>query len=134
MSNYKSSWLYRSFFIETFYYWIHHSLYWRFCKRKSVDTLFHKQFYLGNPRYVLNEPFCLTLCSEGQQLLFSVLIRLRFPQSKSVSQIIGSGYGDTRIKRLRKFEKIDYRLRKAELHQVNLILIRIRISKTRRHY
>ena len=32
-----------------------------------------------------------------------------------MSQIIRSQYGDKVIKRLRKFEKIDYRLRKAEL-------------------
>ena len=36
-------------------------------------------------------------------------------KSKSLSQIIRRRYGDKIIKRLRKFEKIDYRLRKAEL-------------------
>ena len=46
-------------------------------------------------------------------LLF--LIRFRFRHSKSLSQIIRRRYGDKIIKRLRKFEKIDYRLRKAEL-------------------
>ena len=48
-------------------------------------------------------------------IVFLFLIRLRFPQLKSVSQIVKSRYGDTTIKRLPKFEKIDYRLRKAEL-------------------
>ena len=46
-------------------------------------------------------------------IAFLVLLRLGLPQSKSVSQIIRSGYGDTTIKRLKKFEKIDYRLQKA---------------------
>ena len=48
-------------------------------------------------------------------IVFLFLIRLRFPHSKSLSQIIRRRYGDKIIKRLRKFEKIDYRLRKAEL-------------------
>ena len=46
---------------------------------------------------------------------FLFLIRLRFPQSKSLSQIIRRRYGDKIIERFRKFEKTDYRLRKAEL-------------------
>ena len=49
-------------------------------------------------------------------IAFLFLILLRFPQSKSMSQIIRSQYGDTIIKRLRKFEKIDYGLRKAKLN------------------
>ena len=49
-------------------------------------------------------------------IVFLFLIRLRFPHSKSLSQIIRRRYGDKIIKRLRKFEKIDYRLRKAELN------------------
>ena len=48
-------------------------------------------------------------------IVFLFLIRLRFPHSMSLSQIIRRRYGDKIIKRLRKFEKIDYRLRKAEL-------------------
>ena len=48
-------------------------------------------------------------------IVFLFLIQLRFPHSKSLSQIIRRRYGDKITKRLRKFEKIDYRLRKAEL-------------------
>ena len=48
-------------------------------------------------------------------IVFLFLIRLRFPQSKSLSQIIRRRYGDKIIERFRKFEKTDYRLRKAEL-------------------
>ena len=47
-------------------------------------------------------------------IVFLFLIRLRFPHSKSLSQIIRRRCGDKTIKRLRKFEKIDHRLRKAE--------------------
>ena len=47
-------------------------------------------------------------------IVFLFLIRLRFLHSKSLSQIIRR-YGDKIIKRLRKFGKTDYRLRKAEL-------------------
>ena len=48
-------------------------------------------------------------------ILFLYLIRLRFPQSKSLSQIIKRRFGKKIIKRLRKFKKIDCRLRNAEL-------------------
>ena len=47
--------------------------------------------------------------------VFLFLIRRRFSQSKPVYQIIKSQYGDTAIRRLRKFEKTDYRVWKAEL-------------------
>ena len=60
-----TSGLCRSLFIKTFYFWIHCSLYWRSYKRKSIGTLFHQQFSLENPRYVLNGPFSLTTCSWG---------------------------------------------------------------------
>ena len=52
---------------------------------------------------------------EGSSIVFLLLIRLRFPHSKSLSEIIRRRYGEKTIKRLRKFEKIVYRLRKAEL-------------------
>ena len=48
-------------------------------------------------------------------IIFLFLIWLRLPLSKSVSQITGSWYGDTTIKRLQKFKKIDYRFQKVEL-------------------
>ena len=49
-------------------------------------------------------------------IVFLFLMRVRFLQSKSVSQIIRSRYDDTTIRRLRKFEKIKYPLRKAEVY------------------
>ena len=53
-------------------------------------------------------------------IVFLFLIRLRFPQSKSMSQITRRRYGDTAIKRLR----IAYRLRKAELDLKSLVRYR----------
>ena len=64
---------------------------------------FDQQFSLENPRYVLNELFILQHVHEGSR------------DCLSVSQIIRRWYGDKIIKRLRKFEKIDYRLRKDEV-------------------
>ena len=48
-------------------------------------------------------------------IVFLFLIRLRFPKSKSISDIIRRRYSQSTLKRIRKFEKLDYRLRKAEL-------------------
>ena len=57
-------------------------------------------------------------------IIFLFLIWLRFPQSKLVSQLIRSRYGDTTIKRLQKSRKIDYRLQKAELYWEFLVVCR----------
>ena len=48
-------------------------------------------------------------------IAFLFLIRLRFPKSKLISDIIRGRYSQSTLKRIRKFEKLDYRLRKAEL-------------------
>ena len=61
-------------------------------------------------------------------IVFLFLIRLRFAHSKSLSRIIRRRYGDKIIKRLRKFEKIDYRLRKAELDLEFLVKCRDNIA------
>ena len=42
------------------------------------------------------------------------MIRLRFAKSKSISDILRRRYRQSTLKRIRKFEKLDYRLRKAE--------------------
>ena len=46
-------------------------------------------------------------------LLF--LVRLRFPVDKSIAYVLRSRYGNTVVKDIRKFEKIDYALRKCKL-------------------
>ena len=57
-------------------------------------------------------------------IVFLFLIRLRFPQLKALSKITRSQYFDTAVKRLRKFEKNDYRLRNAEPDQEFLVRYR----------
>ena len=47
--------------------------------------------------------------------VFLFLIRLRFPKSKLISDILCRRYGQSTLKRIRKFEKFDYRQCKAEL-------------------
>ena len=51
-------------------------------------------------------------------LVFLFLIRLHFLHSKSVVEVIRKTYGQDTIKNLRKLEKLDYRLRKAQIDQV----------------
>ena len=43
------------------------------------------------------------------------LSRLRFPRKKSITQIIKERYGIEILKSIRKFEKVDFKLRKARL-------------------
>ena len=45
--------------------------------------------------------------------VFWYLIRLRFLLSKFVAEVIRKRYGQKTVKKLRKLEKLDYRLRKA---------------------
>ena len=48
-------------------------------------------------------------------IVFFFLTRVRFRKSKLISDILRRRYGQSTLKRIRKFEKLDYRLRKAEL-------------------
>ena len=43
------------------------------------------------------------------------LARVRFPKSKSIAEVIRTRYIENTVKRIRKLEKLDYHLRKAEL-------------------
>ena len=45
-------------------------------------------------------------------IVFLLIIRCRFPSSKSLSDIIRLRYGNHVLKIVRKFEKLDYRVRK----------------------
>ena len=47
--------------------------------------------------------------------VFLFLARVRFPNSKSIAKAIRARYNGNNDKRMQKLEKIDYRLRKAEL-------------------
>ena len=48
-------------------------------------------------------------------LVFMFLIRLRFPKNLSLIQVIHKRYGNTVIKLVRRFEKLDFKHRKATL-------------------
>ena len=48
-------------------------------------------------------------------IVFLFLARVRFPRSKSIAEAIRARYNENTVKRIRKLEKLDYRLRKAEL-------------------
>ena len=48
-------------------------------------------------------------------IVFLFLARVRFPKSKSIAEVIRSRYSENTVKRIRKLEKLDYRLRKTEL-------------------
>ena len=48
-------------------------------------------------------------------IVFLLLARVRFPISKSIAEVIRSRYSENTVKRIRKLEKLDYRLRKTEL-------------------
>ena len=48
-------------------------------------------------------------------LVFMFLIRLRFPKNLSLIQVIHKRYGNTVVKLVRRFEKLDFKHRKAAL-------------------
>ena len=49
-------------------------------------------------------------------IVFLFLARVRFPKSKSIADVTRARYNENTVKRIRKLEKLDYRLRKAELY------------------
>ena len=48
-------------------------------------------------------------------LVFMFLVRLRFPSRLSLLQVIRNRYGDTVVQLICKFEKVDFKDRKAAL-------------------
>ena len=48
-------------------------------------------------------------------LVFLFLARIRFPKTESIVSIICRRYGEKLLKEVRKFEKLDYKLRKVQL-------------------
>ena len=48
-------------------------------------------------------------------LVFLFIIRLRFPRSQSIADIIRKRYGNRALKNVRKFERLDYQVRKCQL-------------------
>ena len=48
-------------------------------------------------------------------IVFLFIIRSRFPRNKSIAEIIRKRYGNHVLKQTRKYEKIDYKVRKSML-------------------
>ena len=48
-------------------------------------------------------------------LVFMFIIRLRFPANKSIADIVTTRYGRSALLLIRKFEKVDFKYRKASL-------------------
>ena len=48
-------------------------------------------------------------------LVFLFIIRVRFPKGKSIADMIRSRYGEAFVRKIRKFEKSDFKLRKGHL-------------------
>ena len=71
-------------------------------------------------------------------LVFLFIIRLRFPRSQSIADIIRKRYGNRALKNVRKFERLDYQVRKCQLdieflntcHKYNVIpnFLRFRVT------
>ena len=71
-------------------------------------------------------------------LVFLFIIRLRFPRSQSIADVIRKRYGDKALKNVRKFERLDYQVRECQLdieflntcHKYNVILNFLRFRVT----
>ena len=48
-------------------------------------------------------------------LVFLFIIRIRFPRGKSISDIIGNRHSEAYVKKIQKFEKCNFKLRKCHL-------------------
>ena len=48
-------------------------------------------------------------------LVLQFIIRLRFPLHKSIAQVITTRYGQSTVSLIRKFESLDFKLRKCDL-------------------
>ena len=48
-------------------------------------------------------------------LVFLFIICLLFPRGQSIADVIRKRYGDKALKNVRKFERLDYQVRKCKL-------------------
>ena len=48
-------------------------------------------------------------------LVFLFIIRLRFPRSQSIADVIRKRYGDRALRNVRKFQRLDYQVRKCQV-------------------
>ena len=88
-------------------------------KRKSILYVCRHQVESFTEVMMIN--LCYKINSSSKMLMivativFLFPIGLRFPKSKSISDILRRRYSQSTLKKIRKVEKLDYRLRKAEL-------------------
>ena len=54
-------------------------------------------------------------------IIYLFLIQLQFPKSKSISNILCRRHGQNKLKRLQKFDKLNYCLHKAKLDLESLL-------------
>ena len=54
-------------------------------------------------------------------LVFLIIVFIRFPGKKLIAEIIRSGYCDAFLKKIRRFEKCIFKLRKCRLHLTFLL-------------
>ena len=47
-------------------------------------------------------------------LVFLFIVRLRFSADKSIAEVIRIRYNDDTVKQIRRFEKLDFKIRKNE--------------------
>ena len=47
-------------------------------------------------------------------LVFLFIVRLRFPLDKSIANVLRSHYNDEIVKQIRRYEKLDFKIRKNE--------------------
>ena len=53
--------------------------------------------------------------------VFLFLVRIQFPRNESIASIVWKKYSGEILKTSRKFEKVDYKLRKAKL-DINFLI------------
>ena len=88
-------------------------IFWSFTLALLVYRLSNTRFMWC---FILRKTVMLKVISLA--LLF--MIRVRFPADKSIEYILRSRYANKLVKQVRKFEKIDYKLRKCKLDIVFL--------------
>ena len=57
----------------------------------------------------------MVVCPTWKVTIFLKVARIRFPKNESISSIAQKRYSGEVLKAIRKYEKVDYNLRKAKL-------------------
>ena len=82
---------------------------------REISSVSEQEHCRSHSRATPSKKSHATGSAETMALVFMLFVSLRFPSTLSLFQVIRNRYGDTIVKLVRKFEKVDFKHSKAAI-------------------